>query len=127
MVCTTKINGKERTLNLDVNQNGFIYQKDECRATDGKYLLVGIHNENSGCFNFLEMVLVYDLETDNYKLVRVWDDIGTRPFSEKSKLISIVYEDGNFVVSSKNKKAYIYPNIIMAKDTCCKYAQKLFG
>lgn len=116
MVCKTKINGKEITFNLDVNKNGFIYESDECRATDGKYLLMGVHNDNPGCYNFLEMVLVYDLETNNYKLVRVWNDIGERPFSEESKLVSIVYEDGNFVVSSKNKKAYIYPNIIMAKD-----------
>lgn len=116
MIIKKVINGKEKEFDLDISRNGFIYDGNEYMAHDDRYVVIGVHNDNPGCYKYLDMVIVYDTETDGYKLVRAWDVLGDSYHNESSKLNSVTYEDGNFVIKSCAKTAYVFPQLIMAED-----------
>ena len=116
MILTKKINNKEIVFDLDISPNGFIYEGKEYLASDEKYLLIGVHNDNPNCYQYLEKIIVYDMETEDYKLIKIWGAIGSPRYNENSKLISVTYENGNFVVKSPIKTAYVFPQVIMAED-----------
>lgn len=116
MICKAIINDKEKEFDLDLREGGHIYSGADYMASDGKYVIIGVHNCNPGCYEYLEMILVYDIANDRHKLIRVWDVIGDTSHSKADKLLSVKYENGNFVIRSGMKSAYVFPENIMADD-----------
>jgi hypothetical protein len=116
MICKAIINEQEKEFDLDLNVGGHIYSGNDYIATDGKYVVIGVHNCNPGCYKYLEMIVVYDITKDKYRLIKVWDVIGNACHSESDKLLSVKYDGNNFIIRSGLKSAYVFPENIMAED-----------
>ena len=102
---------------------GNSWDEDGCYnliAEDDKYMAIGHHGCNPGCYKNLDSVYMICKETGAYEWLRLWDYLGSRysSYGEDSKLRCLYTdkEPGVFIAESDHGIAKIDANLVFAPD-----------